>query len=121
MIDITVKLQTLRGIKFENLAALKNNLILDIEKNRLEEIEEFTKNFRTVSDEIYQIETNIEIEKLRKKTCSDETKNSLDILYESNFFTLHYFQLKSTCDNNIARTGVVKIFKLIIFQSSIIY
>lgn len=49
----------------------------------MEELEELTKSFKSINDEIYQIETNIEIEKLRKKTCSDETKNSLDILYES--------------------------------------
>ena len=56
---------------------------LDLVKNRMEELEELTKSFKSINDEIYQIETNIEIEKLRKKTCSDETKNSLDILYES--------------------------------------
>ena len=54
-----------------------------MEKNRLEEIDELIKSVQIVSDEIYQIETNIEIEKLKKKTCSDETKNSLEVLSES--------------------------------------
>ena len=60
-------------------------LYLDIEKNRLEEIDELIKNVQVVGDEIYQIETNIEIEKLKKKTCSDETKNSLEVLSESKY------------------------------------
>ena len=61
------------------------HLYLDIEKNRLEEIDELIKNVQVVGDEIYQIETNIEIEKLKKKTCSDETKNSLEVLSESKY------------------------------------
>ncbi len=64
------------------------HLYLDIEKNRLEEIDELIKNVQVVGDEIYQIETNIEIEKLKKKTCSDETKNSLEVLSESKYIYL---------------------------------
>ena len=48
-----------------------------------QEIKNLIGLVKQVSDEIQQVETDIEIQELRQKTCSDETQNSLDFLAES--------------------------------------
>ena len=58
-------------------------IFIDAQATLEQEIKNLIVNIKQINEEIYQKETNIEIQELKQKTCSDETQNSLDFLAES--------------------------------------